>query len=104
VRRSPVEVTDEPIAGMKKHFNDEQLVEITALLTLVNLDRFQRRLRDRHGRVQRRNDLRAAGPPRRRPRTGEDGLEKRPSSRARLGSTLFSSRRRFKARVVGSPV
>jgi hypothetical protein len=25
---------------MKEHFTDEQLVEITALLTVVNLDRF----------------------------------------------------------------
>jgi 4-carboxymuconolactone decarboxylase len=40
VMRTPVEVTDELIAKMKEHFSDEQLVEITALLTLVNLDRF----------------------------------------------------------------
>jgi AhpD family alkylhydroperoxidase len=40
VMRTPVEVTDELFAGMKEHFTDEQLVEITALLTLVNLDRF----------------------------------------------------------------
>ncbi|MFZ2114804.1 MAG: carboxymuconolactone decarboxylase family protein [Solirubrobacteraceae bacterium] len=40
VMRTPVEVTDELFAGMKEHFNDEQLVEITALLTVVNLDRF----------------------------------------------------------------
>ncbi len=40
VMRTPVEVTDELIAQMKEHFSDEQLVEITALLTLVNLDRF----------------------------------------------------------------
>ncbi len=40
VMRTPVEVTDELFAGMKDHFSDEQLVEITALLTLVNLDRF----------------------------------------------------------------
>jgi alkylhydroperoxidase family enzyme len=40
VMRTPVEVTDELFAGMKEHFSDEQLVEITALLTLVNLDRF----------------------------------------------------------------
>ena len=40
VMRTPVEVTDELIAEMKEHFSDEQLVEITALLTLVNLDRF----------------------------------------------------------------
>ena len=38
--RTPVEVTDELCAQMKEHFNDEQLVEITALLTLVNIDRF----------------------------------------------------------------
>ena len=31
--RTPVEVTDELFARMKEHFSDEQLVEITALLT-----------------------------------------------------------------------
>jgi AhpD family alkylhydroperoxidase len=40
VMRTPVEVSDELFARMKEHFTDEQLVEITALLTLVNLDRF----------------------------------------------------------------
>ena len=40
VMRTPVEVSDELFAGMKEHFTDEQLVEITALLTVVNLDRF----------------------------------------------------------------
>jgi AhpD family alkylhydroperoxidase len=40
VMRTPVEVTDELFAQMKEHFSDEQLVEITALLTVVNLDRF----------------------------------------------------------------
>jgi AhpD family alkylhydroperoxidase len=40
VMRTPVEVTNELFAQMKEHFNAEQLVEITALLTLVNLDRF----------------------------------------------------------------
>jgi AhpD family alkylhydroperoxidase len=40
VMRTPVEVTDELFTQMKQHFSDEQLVEITALLTLVNLDRF----------------------------------------------------------------
>ena len=39
VMRTPVEVTDELFAQVKEHFTDEQLVEITALLTLVNLDR-----------------------------------------------------------------
>jgi alkylhydroperoxidase family enzyme len=39
VMRTPVEVTDELFARMKEHFSDEQLVEITALLTVVNLDR-----------------------------------------------------------------
>jgi hypothetical protein len=38
--RTPVEVTDELVARMKEHFSDEQLVEITALLTVLNLDRF----------------------------------------------------------------
>jgi alkylhydroperoxidase family enzyme len=40
VMRTPVEVTDGLFARMKEHFTDEQLVEITALLTVVNLDRF----------------------------------------------------------------
>ena len=40
VMRTPVEVTDELFAQMKEHFSGQQLVEITALLTLVNLDRF----------------------------------------------------------------
>ncbi|MGN6870836.1 MAG: carboxymuconolactone decarboxylase family protein [Solirubrobacteraceae bacterium] len=40
VMRTPVEVTDELFAQVKEHFTDEQLVEITALLTLINLNRF----------------------------------------------------------------
>jgi alkylhydroperoxidase family enzyme len=40
VMRTPVEVTDELFDRMKGHFSDKQLVEITALLTLVNVDRF----------------------------------------------------------------
>jgi alkylhydroperoxidase family enzyme len=40
VMRTPVEVTDEVFARMQEHFGDKQLVEITALLTLVNVDRF----------------------------------------------------------------
>ncbi len=40
VMDTPVDVTDELFAQIKEHFSDEQLVEITALLTLVNLDRF----------------------------------------------------------------
>jgi alkylhydroperoxidase family enzyme len=40
VMRTPVEVTDDLFAQMKEHFTDEQLVEVTALLTVVNLDRF----------------------------------------------------------------
>jgi alkylhydroperoxidase family enzyme len=40
VMRTPVEVSDEVFARMKEHFTDKQLVEITALLTLVNVDRF----------------------------------------------------------------
>ena len=39
VMRTPVEVTDELFARTKEHFTDEQLMEITALLTVVNLDR-----------------------------------------------------------------
>ncbi|HET6865954.1 MAG TPA: carboxymuconolactone decarboxylase family protein [Solirubrobacteraceae bacterium] len=40
VMRTPVEVTDELFAQVKEHFTDKQIVEITALLTVVNLDRF----------------------------------------------------------------
>jgi alkylhydroperoxidase family enzyme len=40
VMHTPVEVTDALFARMKEHFSDAQMVEITALLTLVNLDRF----------------------------------------------------------------
>jgi alkylhydroperoxidase family enzyme len=40
VMRTPVEVTDELFVRTKEHFTDEQLVEITALLTVVNVDRF----------------------------------------------------------------
>jgi 4-carboxymuconolactone decarboxylase len=39
VMRTPVDVSDELFARMKEHFTDEQLVELTALLTVVNLDR-----------------------------------------------------------------
>jgi AhpD family alkylhydroperoxidase len=40
VMRTPVEVTDELFARMQEHYTAKQLVEITALMTLVNLDRF----------------------------------------------------------------
>jgi alkylhydroperoxidase family enzyme len=40
VMRTPVEVSDELFARMRTYFDDRQLVELTALLTLVNLDRF----------------------------------------------------------------
>jgi alkylhydroperoxidase family enzyme len=40
VMRTPVEVTDELFAAVQEHFTTEQIVELTALLTLVNLDRF----------------------------------------------------------------
>jgi alkylhydroperoxidase family enzyme len=40
VMRTPVQVSDELFARMQEHFSDEQMVEITALLTVVNLDRF----------------------------------------------------------------
>jgi AhpD family alkylhydroperoxidase len=40
VMRTPVEVSDELFARMQQFFSDRQLVELTALLTLVNLDRF----------------------------------------------------------------
>jgi hypothetical protein len=38
--RTPVDVTDDLFAPMNEHFTDAQLVEITALLTVVNPDRF----------------------------------------------------------------
>ena len=40
VMRTPVAVTDELFARMREHFSDAQLVEMTALLTAVNLNRF----------------------------------------------------------------
>jgi AhpD family alkylhydroperoxidase len=40
VMRTPVEVTDELFAQIKEHLTDQQLVEITAHLMVVNLDRF----------------------------------------------------------------
>ena len=40
VMRTPVEVTDELFGRMQQYFSDRQMVELTALLTLVNLDRF----------------------------------------------------------------
>jgi alkylhydroperoxidase family enzyme len=40
VMRTPVEVTDELFARVRSFFDERQLVEITALLTLVNVDRF----------------------------------------------------------------
>jgi AhpD family alkylhydroperoxidase len=40
VMRTPVEVSDELFGRMQEHFSDAQMVEITALLTVVNLDRF----------------------------------------------------------------
>src|SRR6266516_344725 len=39
VMRTPVDVSDELFARMREHFSGAQLVEITALLTVVNLDR-----------------------------------------------------------------
>src|ERR1700734_2047641 len=39
VMRTPVDVSDELFARMREHFSAAQLVEITALLTVVNLDR-----------------------------------------------------------------
>jgi 4-carboxymuconolactone decarboxylase len=40
VMRTPVDVSDALFARMKEHFTDDQIVELTALLTVVNLDRF----------------------------------------------------------------
>jgi alkylhydroperoxidase family enzyme len=38
--RTPVEISDELYARMRSYFDEHQLVELTALLALVNLDRF----------------------------------------------------------------
>jgi hypothetical protein len=38
--RTPVEVTDELFDRMRGHFGEKQIVELTALLTVVNLNRF----------------------------------------------------------------
>jgi len=40
VMRTPVEVTDELFARVRSYFDERQIVEITALLALVNVDRF----------------------------------------------------------------
>ncbi len=40
VMHTPVEMTDALFARAREHFTEKQLVEITALLTVVNLDRF----------------------------------------------------------------
>ena len=40
VMRTPVDVDDELFARLREHFSEPQLVELTALLTVVNLDRF----------------------------------------------------------------
>src|SRR5579862_1201505 len=40
VMRTPVEVTDELFTRMRSYFDERQMVEITALLALVNVDRF----------------------------------------------------------------
>ncbi len=40
VMRTPVDVSDQVFARLREHFSDPQIVEITALLTLVNVDRF----------------------------------------------------------------
>jgi 4-carboxymuconolactone decarboxylase len=39
VMRTPVDVSDDVFARMQEHFTDEQMVELTALLMVVNLDR-----------------------------------------------------------------
>jgi alkylhydroperoxidase family enzyme len=40
VMRTPVDVSDELFARMQEQFSDTQLVELTAFLTVINLDRF----------------------------------------------------------------
>jgi alkylhydroperoxidase family enzyme len=39
VMRTPVDVSDELFARVREHFSEQQMVEITALLMVVNLDR-----------------------------------------------------------------
>lgn len=38
--RTPVEISDEVFENARKHFSNQQLVEIAGLLTVVNLNRF----------------------------------------------------------------
>ena len=38
--RTPVDVSDELFARVREHLSEEQLVELAAMITLVNLDRF----------------------------------------------------------------
>jgi AhpD family alkylhydroperoxidase len=40
VMSTPVDVSDELFSRTKEYFSDKQIVELTALLTVVNLDRF----------------------------------------------------------------
>jgi alkylhydroperoxidase family enzyme len=40
VTRTPVEVSDELFARMREHFDEKQMVEITATVILANLNRF----------------------------------------------------------------
>jgi alkylhydroperoxidase family enzyme len=40
VMRTPVDVSDALFARLQEHFSDDQLVELAALLTVVNLNRF----------------------------------------------------------------
>ncbi len=40
VMHTPVDVSDGLYARMKEHYSDEQMVELTALMMVVNLDRF----------------------------------------------------------------
>ena len=82
VMRTPVEVTDELFARMKEHFSDEQLVEITALLTLVNLDRFNAAFGIGSAGFSEGMVCVPPGPPRRQPRAGEDRLATSLTTRA----------------------
>jgi alkylhydroperoxidase family enzyme len=40
VMRTPVDISDGLYARMKEHYTNEQMVELTALMMVVNLDRF----------------------------------------------------------------
>ena len=75
VMRTPVEVTDELFAQHEGALQRRAARRDHRTADARQHRPVQRRLRDRLGRVQRGNGLRAAGPPRRQPRAGEDRVK-----------------------------